>query len=153
MKNIPLLGICLGGQLLAGVLGARVIADSCFGEKGTLPVTLTAEGRTDSLFAGIGHEFITFQWHNDSFEVPIGGILLASSEACPGQAFRYGNNAWGLQFHPEVNRTIVDVWARWSEETSPHADQFLASFTRMEESYHGASRRLLANFLRIARLA
>lgn len=150
-KSIPFLGICLGGQLLADVLGARVTADSGFGEKGTLPVTLTAEGRTDPLFAGIGREFITFQWHNDSFEVPAGGVLLASSKVCPSQAFCYGKNAWGLQFHPEVDRTIVDAWARWSEETSPHADQFLASFTRMEESYRGSSRLVLANFLRIAR--
>jgi GMP synthase-like glutamine amidotransferase len=152
-KGIPFLGICLGGQLLADVLGGRVTADSGFGEKGSLPVTLTDAGAADPLFAGIGREFITFQWHNDSFEVPASGVLLASSKACPSQAFCFGKNAWGLQFHPEVDRAIVELWARWTEETSPRLDEFLASFTRSEECYRSASRRILANFLTLARLA
>lgn len=152
-ERIPLLGICLGGQLLADVLGARVTANSGFGEKGTLPVSLTAAGVADPLFTGIDREFITFQWHGDSFEVPADGVKLASSPACPNQAFRVGPNAWGLQFHPEVDRAVVDVWARWTAETSPDADRFLAEFARAEEGYRRASRRLLANFLRISHLA
>lgn len=152
-REVPFLGICLGGQLLADVLGARVIAGSPHGEKGTLSVTLTEEGVKDPLFAGITPEFVTFQWHNDSFEIPSGGTLLASSDACPNQAFRYGRNAWGTQFHPEVDRAIVDLWARWTEETAPFADDFLASFARNGEAYRDASRRMLANFLRIAGLA
>jgi GMP synthase-like glutamine amidotransferase len=100
----------------------------------------------------VPEEFVTFQWHNDSFEPPEGAVPLASSPACPGQAFRFGVNAYGLQFHPEVDRSIVDCWARWSQETAPSADDYLAAFAGREEHYRWASRRLLENFLRISRM-
>jgi GMP synthase (glutamine-hydrolysing) len=148
----PFLGVCLGGQLLADVLGGKVIAGSPYGEKGTLPVTLNAAGEKDPLFAGIPVEFITFQWHNDSFDVPAGGTLLASSAACPGQAFRFGPCAWGTQFHPEVDRAIVGCWARWTVETAPRAAEFMSDFIHAEETYLDISRRLLGNFLRLAGL-
>ena len=148
--EIPFLGVCLGGQLLADVLGGRVVAASPYGEKGTLPVSLTPAGAEDPLFAGVPGEFISFQWHNDSFEIPPGGTHLAFSAACPGQAFRFGPCAWGTQFHPEVDRAIVDCWARWTGETAPVADEFLADFTRTEASYLEVSRRLLGNFLQLA---
>jgi GMP synthase (glutamine-hydrolysing) len=146
----PLLGVCLGGQLLADLLGGHVTANSPHGEKGTLKVLLTAIGEEDPLFAGIPHEFVTFQWHNDSFEIPVGGTLLASSSACAGQAFRFGASAWGTQFHPEADRAIVDCWARWTGETAPHAERFLADFILSEQPYLDVSRRLLVNFLMIA---
>jgi GMP synthase (glutamine-hydrolysing) len=146
----PFLGVCLGGQLLADILGGRVVADSPHGEKGTLKVLLSAAGEADPLFAGIPREFVTFQWHNDSFEIPAGGTLLATSPACAGQAFRYGASAWGTQFHPEVNREIVGCWARWTGETAPHAERFLAEFVQTEQTYLEVSRRLLGNFLGVA---
>lgn len=149
----PFLGICLGGQLLADMLGGEVVANSPHGEKGTLTVRLTATGEKDPLFAGIPREFVTFQWHNDSFVVPPGGTLLASSAACPNQSFRFGPSAWGTQFHPEVDREIIDCWARGTEETAQRTDDFLAAFDRAETAYREVSRRLLGNFLRLARLA
>lgn len=149
--DTPYLGICLGGQLLADALGARVTSNTC-GEKGALAVRLSPEGEGDLLFAGLPQEFVTFQWHNDCFTLPAGAVLLASSPACPSQAFRFGNSAYGLQFHPEVDRAIVDCWARWSEETAPVADQFLADFAAREEEYRRASRRLLRNFITLSGL-
>ena len=149
-RETAFLGVCLGGQLLAETLGGRVTANSPYGEKGTLCVTLTAAGEEDPLFAGIPREFISFQWHNDSFEIPAGGTLLATSAACTGQAFRFGACAWGTQFHPEVDRAIVGCWARWTEETAPHADRFLADFVLKEQTYLEVSHRLLGNFLKLA---
>ena len=145
--DIPFLGICLGGQLLADVLGGEVISGSPFGEKGTLPVRLTAAGRADPLFEGVPEEFLTFQWHNDFFAIPAGAFLLAESAACPNQAFRYGEKAWGTQFHPEVDRAIVDCWARWDEKTAPFVGDYLAAFAAGEKAYRSASRRMLRNFV------
>ncbi|AJE04006.1 type 1 glutamine amidotransferase [Geobacter pickeringii] len=150
-RGLPFLGICLGGQLLADALGAAVTSGA-HGEKGTLPVVLTPAGEADPLFAGISREFLTFQWHDDTFAVPPGGTLLASSPACPHQAFRVGNAAYGLQFHPEVTPAIVDTWARWDHGTAPLAERFLADFEAGAPSYRPASQRLFANFLRIAGL-
>ncbi|HEY6873181.1 MAG TPA: type 1 glutamine amidotransferase [Geobacteraceae bacterium] len=150
-RAIPFLGICLGGQLLADVLGAPVTPNAC-GERGSLTVRLSPEGRMDPLFAGVPEEFVTFQWHNDCFALPQGAVLLASSPACPGQAFRFGGNAYGLQFHPEVDRAIVRLWARETAETAPAAGRFLADFIVREDDYRRASRRLFDNFLQIARL-
>jgi len=152
-KETPFLGVCLGGQLLADILGGRVTTNSPYGEKGSLPVCLTAAGEEDPLFAGIPREFISFQWHNDSFEIPAGGTHLAFSAACPGQAFRFGTCAWGTQFHPEVERPIVDCWARWTEETAPATERFLADFARTEQAYLEVSRRLVGNLVRLAGLA
>jgi GMP synthase-like glutamine amidotransferase len=150
--DIPFLGICLGGQLLADALGGEVISGSPFGEKGTLSVRLTAAGVADPLFAGVPEEFVTFQWHNDSFIIPVGAFRLAESAACPNQAFRYGENAWGTQFHPEVDRAIVDCWVRWSEETAPSVDDYLTAFAAGEEAYRSASRRMLRNFVALSGL-
>ena len=150
--DVPYLGICLGGQLLAHVLGATVTTGAS-GEKGTLTVSLALEGARDPLFAGISSPFVTFQWHNDTFAIPAGATLLASSPACPHQAFRAGARAWGLQFHPEVNREIVATWARWNNDTAPLADRFAEEFMTAEPAFREASRRILANFLRLAGLA
>ena len=150
VRGVPYLGICLGGQLLADVLHARVHSPSPHGEKGTLGVTLTPEGEADPLFAGVPSEFVTFQWHDDAFEIPAGAIRLASSAACPNQAFRFGCSAWGTQFHPEVTVGIVDLWASWSEETAAQADEFAEEFADAADAYQSASTQLLANFLSIA---
>lgn len=149
-KKIPFLGVCLGGQLLAEILGGRVSSGSASAEKGTHAVTLTEAGEEDPLLAGIPREFISFQWHNDSFEIPAGGTHLAFSAACPGQAFRFGPCAWGTQFHPEVDCPIVACWANCTDDTGPRTDQFLADFARTEQDYLNVSRRLLGNFLRLA---
>jgi GMP synthase-like glutamine amidotransferase len=147
--KIPFLGVCLGGQLLADVAGGNVASEED-GEKGTLPVLLTEEGAGDPLFAGLPREFFTFQWHSDTFYLPEGASLLASSPACPRQAFRIGATAYGLQFHPEVTREIVECWAHCSAETTLTADWFVAEFSLREPEYLATSRNLLENFLRIA---
>lgn len=151
-REVPLLGICLGGQLLADVLGATVTYNSPHREKGTLPVILTEEGERDPLFAGMSREFMSFQWHNDSFLVPEGGVLLASSPTCPGQAFRYGPVAYGTQFHPEVNRRTIADWSGRTPERRARTRHYQEEFDLQQGEYDAVSRRILLNFLNIARL-
>jgi len=140
----PLFGICLGGQLLADVAGG-VVSSNHNGEKGLVNVDLTAAGAGDPLFAGIGQRFQAFQWHNDSFTIPPGALHLAASSACPGQTFRLGN-AWGVQFHPEVDGDIVTTWS----ERAPDRERLTVEFTVAEAVHRSLARRLLANFLAIA---
>jgi GMP synthase-like glutamine amidotransferase len=147
----PYLGICLGGQLLAAALGARVVSDR-WEELGSLPVTLTEEGRCDLLFAGVPAEFGTFQWHHDSFDIPDGGLLLASSPACPHQAFHIGPSAWGTQFHPEVTEQIIRDWCAWDSSTTGRTEELVNAFRSQENGYRAISRQLLQNFLSYARL-
>jgi GMP synthase-like glutamine amidotransferase len=147
----PYLGICLGGQLLASALGAKVVANR-WEELGSLTVELTAAGQTDPLFRGVGEQFATFQWHHDSFDIPSAGVLLASSAACPHQAFRVGECAWGLQFHPEVTEQIIRDWSAWDSATAAGSEALVAAFTADAANYLATSRQLLNNFLTVARL-
>ena len=149
--GIPYLGVCLGGQLLAAALGARV-ASNRWEELGSLPVTLTGAGREDLLFSGLPAEIDTFQWHHDSFDIPAGGVLLASSPACPHQAFRVGDCAWGTQFHPEVTESIIRDWCAWDSATAARLDDLLDDFRRVESGYRTIARQMLTNFLAAARL-
>ena len=133
--GVPYFGACLGAQLLAASLGARVYAGP-EPEVGVLPVTLTAEGAADPLFAGLPRSFPTLQWHGDTFDLPEGATLLASSPAFPNQAFRYGRAAYGIQFHMEVLPEMAREWARVPEYAGS-ADRVLGE---------GGMQRLLAAF-------
>lgn len=106
----PVLGLCLGAQLMASALGGKVFPNRTK-EIGCYRVDLTAEGRADPLFAGMGPRVPVFQWHGDTFTLPEGAVLLATAPTCAHQAFRYGRNAYGLQFHLEVTPDIVAEWA------------------------------------------
>jgi len=144
--GIPYLGVCLGGQLLAAALGAKV--ESCRWEEiGNFHVTLTEEGGRDRLFCGVPKRFAAFQWHHDSFDIPPGGNLLAYSAACPHQAFRIGARAWGVQFHPEVTEEIIRTWSAWDSSLSLSGEELVAGFKAEEESYQATVRQLMRNFL------
>jgi GMP synthase (glutamine-hydrolysing) len=150
--ELPYLGICLGGQLLADVLGARVHS-GMHGEMGTHAVKLTHEGLNDPIFQTLPEQIISFQWHNDSFDIPEGGVRLAFSSACPNQSFRYGKNAYALQFHPEVDEQIVTAWCCGDASGSSSNGSVLAAFRENEKEYRNYSLLMLSNFLRIAGLS
>ena len=109
--GVPFFGACLGVQLLAVSLGAEVVAGPA-PEVGLLPVFLTQAAATDPVFADLPRELVTLQWHGDTFSLPRGAVLLASSPAYANQAFRWGQNAYGVQFHLEVSREMAAEWAR-----------------------------------------
>ncbi len=107
-RDLPVLGICLGSQLLAKSLGARVFPNQVK-EIGWYDVELTAPA-DDPLFGGLTGRHTVFQWHGDTFELPAGAVQLARSRQCEQQAFRYGTKIYGLQFHIEVTVDMVDEW-------------------------------------------
>ena len=108
-QDVPLLGICLGSQLLAKALGARVYRNAQK-EIGWYTVDLTPAGAADPLFAGLPLSLPVFQWHSDAFDLPAGAIPLASSPLCAHQAFRYGDRVYGLLFHLELTPAIIHTW-------------------------------------------
>ena len=108
--GVPFWGACLGVQLLASALGARVYAGPA-PEVGMLPVRLTEDGRSDPVFGSLPDEFLTLQWHGDTFDLPEGAVLLAGSVAYANQAFRAGS-AYGVQFHLEVSVEMAKEWAK-----------------------------------------
>jgi GMP synthase (glutamine-hydrolysing) len=108
-EEMPLFGVCLGSQLIAKAAGARV-APAPREEIGWHEVEKTPEAADDPLFAGMPERFQAFQWHSYTFELPPGGVPLARNPVGL-QAYRLGERAWGIQFHAEVTREIVEGWA------------------------------------------
>ena len=106
--DVPVWGVCLGAQLLAGALGARVYPGER-PEVGLLPVELTPAAASDRVFSEAPSSFPTLQWHGDTFDLPEGATLLASSPAYENQAFRIGRS-YGLQFHLEVTPELAREW-------------------------------------------
>ena len=122
--KLPYLGICLGAQLLARVLGATVKRHpQALEEIGYYPVYATAAGA--GLFPA---EMKIYQWHNEGFDLPDGAVLLARGDDFFNQAFRWGDRAYALQFHPEITLSMVDFW------TSQGADLLSAPNAQSRET-------------------
>ena len=116
-EKAPLLGICLGAQLIACVLGAKVMRAPCK-EIGWYDMPLEKAARTDPLIKGAGDKMTVFQWHEDTFDLPKGALLLARNNGM-NQAFRFGNFTWGFQFHIEVGEKMIASWrAEYGQECS-----------------------------------
>jgi GMP synthase (glutamine-hydrolysing) len=142
----PLLGICLGAQIMARALGARVAPHAqgvC--EIGYYPLAATEAGR--ALLDWPSH---VYHWHSEGFDLPAGAQLLATGETFPHQAFRYGRNAFALQFHPEVTREMMSVWiVRGAHRFGQPGAQAGETHLQGWERYDGAIDRWLDRFLHI----
>jgi GMP synthase (glutamine-hydrolysing) len=146
VSDKPVLGVCLGGQLLAKALGAQVHLGAAT-EIGLTPITVTDDGKSDPLFEGLP-QLEAVEWHDDTFDIPTGAVALARSEGCAHQAFRLGQWAYGLQFHPEVSPMML---AEWIKDAGEPIDR--SSFQRGVESKVVALQtqadRLVDNFVRL----
>lgn len=115
-RDAAVLGVCLGAQLLADVLGAKV-GRNREREIGWFPVDLDSEARATWLGSVFPPRFTPFHWHGDTFALPAGAVRLGRSQACADQGFLYGDRAVGLQFHPEVTGTgLADLIANCGSE-------------------------------------
>lgn len=105
----PVLGICLGAQLLAHALGGEVRRHTT-SEIGWYDLAATDAGRDDPVFAPLGQIAPIFQWHSYTFDIPAGAAHLARTSTCENQAFRHGDNAYGFQFHLEMDKPLIERW-------------------------------------------
>ena len=145
----PILGVCCGGQILARLLGAEVVR-SPRKEVGGYTVNLTDDGSADLLFRGFPRNIPVFQWHNDMFRIPPGGMLLARGDPCPIQAYVW-RNVRGLIFHLEINHFEAERWASdYSEEldvVEKTREQVLRECVEREPEMRLLAKRLIENFL------
>ncbi len=111
--DLPVLGICLGSQLIARALGAAVRRNSVK-EIGWYDLHFTEAAAGDSLFDGLERETV-FHWHGETFDLPAGAVLLARSDRCAHQAYRIGERIYGLQFHLEVTPEMIADWCLQDE--------------------------------------
>jgi GMP synthase (glutamine-hydrolysing) len=148
--GLPVLGICLGAQMLARAFDAPVYR-APVRELGFKPVRVTDLGQRDALLGAFQSGDRVFQWHEDTFDLPAGADLLVAGDDVPIQAFRLGGQAWGVQFHFEVDADGVEAWLRVAEPTLSRVWKRTADEVRDElRIYLGAqqqrSRVLLAAF-------
>ena len=144
-RGLPVLGICLGAQMIAKAAGAAVTKNAVE-EVGWRTVDLTDEGVADPLFRGLPAVLPVFQWHGDTFAVPDGGALLATGVDCHNQAFRF-RRSYGLQFHLEADRALLAAWFAGK----PAEDEILRRCDKLAPAVGRFVRILFANFLEIAR--
>lgn len=108
-RSIPLVGVCLGAQIMAKVLGSEVYPNPVR-EVGWYDLTMAEGAGRDPLFSGLDPREVVLQWHGDTFDLPKGAVLLASSPDCVNQAFRYGDNGYAVQFHLEILESMIREW-------------------------------------------
>ena len=146
--HMPVLGICLGAQLLAKAAHAPVYpVDEA--EVGWFEVELTAAGTEDPVLGRLPQTFDAFQWHYYAHDVPAGAVELARNRVCT-QAFRLGDSAWGVQFHPEVTLHQVQSWIHEEKGLPVDPGALLAETTERIDEWNTLGRELCAGFVDVA---
>jgi len=150
-RRTPVLGICLGVQLLARAAGAWV-GPLSEPEIGWCEVELTAAGSEDPVLGALPRRFQALQWHHYTYGLPAGAVELARSEAC-SQAFRLGDRCWGVQFHPEVTRAQLDRWLADTADPPPDPERLRAETRENIGDWNSLGRTLCGAFLAAAERA
>jgi GMP synthase (glutamine-hydrolysing) len=151
MLHMPMLGVCLGAQLVAKAALAPVYRVET-PEIGWFDVELTDDAADDPVFSRLPQRFEAFQWHFYTYDLPGGAIELAKSAACT-QAFRLGDSAWGIQFHAEVTLPQVESWLEHEDESEERGQppEGLAETTRARiEGWNELGRSLCGSFVEVA---
>lgn len=151
-RGMKILGICLGAQMVAHCLGAEVYPGP-HKEIGWCDIELTGDGLRDSFMRSLGihprvgdfwRSFKVFHWHGDTFDLPLDAQLLASSKLYKNQAFRYGNNVYGFQFHIEVTKDMLLEWFK----DMPERGNIIAETEKVYEEYTGRAMNFYKAFFR-----
>jgi GMP synthase-like glutamine amidotransferase len=151
-RGIKILGVCLGAQMVAYCLGSEVYPGP-EKEIGWHSIELTGDGLKDPLMRKLAihprvgdfwRKFKVFHWHGDTFDVPLGSVLLAGSKLYKNQAFRYGNNVYGFQFHIEVTKDMLREWF----EDRPERDSLIEETEKIYEEYAGRAMNFYKAFFR-----
>ena len=153
-RNLPVLGICLGTQLIAKTLGADVYSNEQK-EIGWYDLHITPDAGQGSILESLGATEIVFQWHGDTFDIPAGAVHLAASPLCVNQAFSYGDKVYGLQFHLEVDEAMIRRWLNVPENRHEIAklhsamdpDQIHAATARHIRRLHKLSEQTFGEFI------
>ncbi len=157
--RVPMIGFCLGSQLLARAFGAKVYPNIRDGKRikevGFYDVDLTDEGKQDPLFRGFDSPIKVLQWHGDAFDLPDGATLLATSPDCTNQAFKYGENIYGTLFHnemtPDMIRNLAEIDKSWMHDGFEIDEQELIKQAgKYKALMEDQCQRLFANFLSIS---
>jgi len=146
--EVPLFGVCLGAQLIARAVGARV-GPAPKAEVGWHAVHVNEAGRADPVLGVLPERIDAFQWHYYGFELPPGAELLADNDASR-QGYRLGERTWGVQFHPEVTRHMLDFWFVEGEAELPDANVVRAETDALLGAWNEHGRRLCNAFLDFA---
>jgi GMP synthase (glutamine-hydrolysing) len=153
-EGLPTLGFCLGAQLIAKTKGA-IVKKAPQKEIGWFKISLNRNGSSDPLFQDFPGEVDVFQWHGDTFDIPEDAVKLAESELCSNQAYRIGDNIYGLQFHVEVTDEMIYQWMdAYRDEVDSlkgivDPDQIISDTKAKSEDYKAQAKQFCTNFFKL----